>query len=84
MKALAVATGFVPASYQVAADECLVVVIERILRAVPRIARQPAGKNQKGDAGNYGCVRPLAVAVAAFAIPSPTHPSFMLMPVSSK
>jgi hypothetical protein len=46
--------GIVLASYQVAMDEGLVVVVERILRAVARTAGQPASKNQKEDAADYG------------------------------
>jgi hypothetical protein len=51
-KAFAVAVGFFLASGQVAMQEVLIVAIKGFLRAVPRTTRQPAGKNQEGNAKN--------------------------------
>lgn len=69
---------------QVATNESAVVVIKQLLRAASRSAREPASKNEKRNAKCYGCVRPLAIAVAAVAAPCPTQPSFILIPVTSK
>lgn len=84
LKTLICLLGLVLALFQIALQKILAGTVKPGLRVPAATAREHASQSQEKENEFYGLVWPLAAAVATCVVPSPRHPSFMLMPVSSK